>query len=123
MPARRLGIVGMPIAKYGHLFAQMADVDWCVAPVYLAREEFPELTAREMEVLGFIVNGLSNKDIAHLLENSPRTVEAHRSKAMLKLHARNTADLVRIAVVRGNLPTVLIVNGHASDAPKDSAGR
>ena len=56
------------------------------------------LTKRENEVLNNIVNGNSNKIIADELYISTRTVDTHRTNIMKKLKARNTADLVRIAI-------------------------
>lgn len=56
------------------------------------------LTNRENEVLDSIVKGNSNKIIANELFISTRTVDTHRTNIMKKLRARNTADLVRIAI-------------------------
>jgi DNA-binding NarL/FixJ family response regulator len=60
--------------------------------------ESPVLTKRETEILDYIVNGNSNKIIAEDLYISTRTVDTHRTNIMKKLKARNTADLVRIAI-------------------------
>ena len=57
----------------------------------------PELTAREREILQWIVRGKSNKDIARELKISSRTVETHRAHIMEKLEAKNTAELIAIA--------------------------
>ncbi|MBR0871936.1 helix-turn-helix transcriptional regulator [Bradyrhizobium tropiciagri] len=57
------------------------------------------LTKREREVLGLISNGYSNKQGALRMNISPRTFESHRAEAMRKLGARNTADLVRKALL------------------------
>jgi FixJ family two-component response regulator len=56
------------------------------------------LTPRERDVLTQIANGLSNKEAGRQLGISPRTIEVHRARIMEKLGARNTADLVRIAL-------------------------
>ncbi len=56
------------------------------------------LTKRETEVISNIVKGNSNKIIADVLFISTRTVDTHRTNIMKKLKARNTADLVRIAI-------------------------
>jgi DNA-binding NarL/FixJ family response regulator len=58
------------------------------------------LTKREREVLNLISEGLSNKQGALRMRISPRTFESHRAEAMRKLGARNTADLVRTALLR-----------------------
>lgn len=56
------------------------------------------LTGRETQVLNSIVLGNSNKIIAEELNISTRTVDTHRTNIMKKLKARNTADMVRIAI-------------------------
>src|SRR6266550_13425 len=58
------------------------------------------LTRREREVLNLISEGYSNKQGALRMQISPRTFESHRAEAMRKLGARNTADLVRKALLR-----------------------
>jgi DNA-binding CsgD family transcriptional regulator len=57
------------------------------------------LTRREREVLRLISEGYSNKQGALRMQISPRTFESHRAEAMRKLGARNTADLVRAALL------------------------
>jgi DNA-binding NarL/FixJ family response regulator len=57
------------------------------------------LTKREREVLNLISQGCSNKQGALRMRISPRTFESHRAEAMRKLGARNTADLVRAALL------------------------
>jgi DNA-binding CsgD family transcriptional regulator len=57
------------------------------------------LTKREREVLNLISQGYSNKQGALRMQISPRTFESHRAEAMRKLGARNTADLVRAALL------------------------
>ncbi|WFU41356.1 helix-turn-helix transcriptional regulator [Bradyrhizobium sp. CB82] len=57
------------------------------------------LTRREREVLRLITEGYSNKQGALRMQISPRTFESHRAEAMRKLGARNTADLVRAALL------------------------
>ncbi|MEG4127028.1 response regulator [Microcoleus sp. Pol14D5] len=56
------------------------------------------LTEREKEVAGNVARGLSNKDIARKMGISPRTVEAHRARLMLKLKVTSLADIVRLFV-------------------------
>jgi DNA-binding CsgD family transcriptional regulator len=58
------------------------------------------LTKREREVLNLISEGCSNKQGALRMNISPRTFESHRAEAMRKLGARNTADLVRKALLQ-----------------------
>lgn len=61
----------------------------------------PSLTSREMEVLKLTVQGYSIREISEKLFIGIRTVDYHRSSLLLKLDARNTAELVRIALVQG----------------------
>ena len=58
------------------------------------------MTKREREVLSLISEGCSNKQGALRMNISPRTFESHRAEAMRKLGARNTADLVRKALLQ-----------------------
>jgi DNA-binding NarL/FixJ family response regulator len=70
------------------------------APTSRAKEPGQKpLTRREREVLNLISEGCSNKEGALRMQISPRTFESHRAEAMRKLGARNTADLVRTALL------------------------
>jgi len=74
-------------------------------PAHIRGPEFSNLsgqkrlTKREREVLSLISEGYSNKQGALRMQISPRTFESHRAEAMRKLGARNTADLVRAALL------------------------
>jgi two-component system response regulator DctR len=59
---------------------------------------FGTLTYRERQILKFVVDGRTNKEIAADLGLSYRTVEVHRRHIMEKIGARNTAELVRLAI-------------------------
>lgn len=59
------------------------------------------LTEREQEVLRYIADGKTTRDIATRLFLSPRTVERHRTQIMHKLGLQNRAELIRYAVRRG----------------------
>ena len=60
-----------------------------------ARERHAQLSPREREVLGLIVEGLTNKEIGRALGLSPRTVETHRANLFEKLAADSLALLIR----------------------------
>jgi FixJ family two-component response regulator len=62
-----------------------------------ARLSYGSLTPREREVLGFVVAGLMNKQIASEMSLSEITVKIHRGQMMKKMEARSVADLVRKA--------------------------
>lgn len=59
------------------------------------------LTDRELQVLSELAMGHSNKEIAHKLFISPRTVDTHRTNIMRKLDMHNLAGLVRLALTTG----------------------
>lgn len=60
------------------------------------------LTKREQEILGMVVKGLTSSEIADKLSISPRTVETHRFNLITKFGVKNTAGLVRFAVLNEN---------------------
>ena len=68
---------------------------------HLAHERVAGLTPRERDVLCHLVEGNPNKIIAHQLSISPRTVENHRARLMVKMQADSVAELVRMALAAG----------------------
>lgn len=60
-----------------------------------------ELSARELQILRHVADGLSNKLIADRLSLSPDTVKSHLANAMAKLNANDRTHAVTIAVKRG----------------------
>jgi DNA-binding NarL/FixJ family response regulator len=62
------------------------------------------LSPRELEVFSYLVNGLRAKDIADLLEISPKTVDTYRASLMRKLNVHDLVGLVKFAIER-NLTT------------------
>ncbi|MGL4176358.1 MAG: response regulator transcription factor, partial [Dermatophilaceae bacterium] len=69
--------------------------------VVLTTFDLDELTEREREVLALVGEGLSNDEIAGRLVVSPATAKTHVSRAMVKLDARNRAQLVVLAYESG----------------------
>ena len=61
------------------------------------RRRFESLTRREREVMGLVVAGLPNKQIAGEVGTSETTVKVHRHQAMEKMGAGSLAELVRMA--------------------------
>jgi DNA-binding NarL/FixJ family response regulator len=66
-----------------------------------AASRLDELTEREREVVALVGEGLSNDEIARRLFLSPATAKTHVSRAMVKLHARDRAQLVVLAYESG----------------------
>lgn len=63
--------------------------------------ELEALTEREREVMVLVAQGLSNGEIAEKLVISPTTAKTHVSRVMMKLHARDRAQLVVMAYESG----------------------
>lgn len=80
------------------------DIDRLQAAESTRREaarRIEQLTPREMDVLRALVSGQPNKQIAHHLAISPRTVEIHRARVMSKMSAPSLSHLVRMAMSVG----------------------
>ncbi|MBZ5594305.1 MAG: response regulator transcription factor [Acidobacteriia bacterium] len=60
-----------------------------------------QLTPREFQVLGMIVEGKASKEIAVMLSLGVETVRSYRKTMMKKLHVNNVAGLIRVAMAAG----------------------
>ncbi|WP_421696099.1 response regulator transcription factor [Aestuariivirga sp.] len=85
-----LAAVEAAIAKDHAHRAAMAEIEELQA-------NFARLTPRERDVLGLVVTGLMNKQVAARLDLSEITVKIHRGNVMRKMAAQSLADLVRMA--------------------------
>jgi PAS domain S-box-containing protein len=76
------------------------------------------LSNRERQVLGCLVAGAANKNIAYALGISQRTVEGYRARLMEKLGVRGAAELIQVAIDGG-----LTADGSAECSPRLAASR
>jgi DNA-binding NarL/FixJ family response regulator len=60
-----------------------------------------ELTGRQREVLQLLAEGKSMKEVAAILDLTPRTVAFHKYRMMEQLRLKTSAELVRFAVQQG----------------------
>jgi two-component system response regulator DctR len=71
------------------------------------RQQIEQLTSREREVLSHVCEGSTSRKIAETLGISLKTVEVHRSRALLKLKAKNVAELASRVAAAGIRPEEL----------------
>jgi FixJ family two-component response regulator len=69
------------------------------------KAHFDTLTPREREVMGYVIAGLMNKQIAARVGLSEISVKIHRANMLKKMAAKSVADLVRMAEALGIPPT------------------
>lgn len=70
------------------------------SPRAAAEDPLGTLSRREYEVFSFLVDGLRPKDIARVLDISPKTVDTYRSNIMRKLDIHDLVGLVKFAIRR-----------------------
>jgi FixJ family two-component response regulator len=70
----------------------------------LIQQKVDRLTTRELEVLGYMITGMLNKQIAFKLAISERTVKAHRKQVFTKMEIKSIAELVRLTEKIGVRP-------------------
>ena len=72
-----------------------------VAKRLAERDVYKELTAHELEVLQLVVKGLSNKEIADVLQVTPFTAKAHVRNILSKLDVADRTEAATLAISRG----------------------
>ncbi|MGN3975239.1 response regulator transcription factor [Tsuneonella sp. SYSU-LHT278] len=88
-------------AALDRIVGRFASHDQARARRLAARSKVAGLSKRERGILQLMIDGNSNKQIAQILDLSPRTVEVHRANVLKKLDASSTADAVRIGLYAG----------------------
>ena len=85
-----LDAIGRALVRYDEAHERNSRLD-------VLRKLVATLTSREREVFALVVRGKLNKQIAHELGTSERTIKAHRHSMMLKLQVKSLAEVVSIA--------------------------
>jgi len=67
----------------------------------ITEDRYDKLTAREREVLQMVAEGRTNREIAHIMHVTVKTVEAHRASLMNKLDLHSIAELTKYALRKG----------------------
>jgi RNA polymerase sigma factor (sigma-70 family) len=93
------------IAAVEQAFAQEAAARASHEEIAALRQRLANLTPREHEVLGHVIAGRLNKQIAQVLGTTEKTVKVHRARVMEKMQAQSLAELVRLAGRAGITPT------------------
>ena len=87
------GVYVSPLLRGAGLFAKAEKTAAVEDPL-------AQLSPREAEVFSYLVNGLRAKDIADLLDISPKTVDTYRAGLMRKLNVHDLVGLVKFAIER-----------------------
>ena len=94
-----LGAIERALAQHGIARAQRSRLD-------VMRAQIAAFTPRERQVFELVVRGKINKQIAHELGTTERTIKAHRHQVMEKAKVHSLAELVSIAEQLGMLAQV-----------------
>ena len=103
--ARRLGATPLGVAVAADMAALGEPVERRLGSREARRLADRGLTRRELEVIRYIANGLTSRQIGEVLFISPRTVEMHVGSALTKLDCRTRAEAVQRVATLGLLAT------------------
>ncbi|HTJ51815.1 MAG TPA: response regulator transcription factor [Cyclobacteriaceae bacterium] len=88
-------IMGLEKVLEGEKFYSLEISNILVGSLYKKNYRgLPSLTSKEKEIIKNLMNGNSSKEIAAMLNVSPRTVETHRANILGKFGLKNTTELV-----------------------------
>ena len=111
-PVSQQALVDSIERAFAHYETEHTRQEW----VRDARSRLETLTPREREVFEFVVRGKINKQTAHALGITERTIKAHRQRIFDKLGARTIADLVSLAERLGVLADAPATNRSHTEA-------
>jgi DNA-binding CsgD family transcriptional regulator len=94
-----LKMEGKPVLSFIGLNGEPSFIDVDIKEVFETSSGF--LSARECEILSLLIGGKETKEIATLLFISPSTVSTHRKNLLAKTKARNTSEMISMAITKG----------------------
>jgi DNA-binding CsgD family transcriptional regulator len=94
-----LKMEGKPVLSFIGLNGEPSFIDVEIEKIFPIPSNF--LTNREQEILLMLVNGRKTKEIAEILNISQETVSTHRRNILTKTNARNTSELIVMAIKKG----------------------
>lgn len=94
-----LKMEGIPVLSFIGLNGEPSFIDVDIKKVFPVPSGF--LSGRECEILALLVNGKESKEIAATLFISPATVSTHRKNLLAKTKARNTSEMIVMAITKG----------------------
>ncbi len=94
-----LKMEGRPVLSFIGLNGEPSYIDVDIEKIFPEPSEF--LSGREREILSLLVDGKETKEIAAELFISPETVSTHRKNLLRKTQARNTSEMITMAIRKG----------------------
>jgi DNA-binding NarL/FixJ family response regulator len=79
----------------GDTFYSLEISGLLIESAYRRTRNAPFLTPKEREVIRYVIEGYSNKEIADKMNISPRTIETHRANVLTKFNLKNTTELIK----------------------------
>jgi DNA-binding NarL/FixJ family response regulator len=79
----------------GETFYSLEISGLLIDSAYRRSRSAPFLTPKEREVIRYVIEGYSNKEIADKMNISPRTIETHRANVLGKFNLKNTTELIK----------------------------
>jgi DNA-binding NarL/FixJ family response regulator len=89
-------VKGVQKVLKGGTFYSLEISGLLINSAYTHRQKaLPFLTPKEKEVIRYVLDGYSNKEIADKMDISPRTIETHRANVLNKFNLKNTTELIK----------------------------
>jgi two-component system nitrate/nitrite response regulator NarL len=88
-------VKGITVVLKGGTFYSQEISELLIQSAYGRSRNAPFMTPKEKEVVRYVIEGYSNKEIADKMNISPRTIETHRANVLNKFNLKNTTELIK----------------------------